>query len=57
MRMTESIAVVPAADIMNMVQAVRGYQQQIARLKTNPAWVNQTIERVRNTISRHCGES
>jgi hypothetical protein len=53
---TENIVVVPAADIMNMVQTIRGYQQQIAQLQTNPAWVDQTIERVKNATGRHFGE-
>jgi hypothetical protein len=37
---TENIVVVPAADIMNMVHTIRGYQQQIAKLQTNPLWVD-----------------
>jgi hypothetical protein len=53
---TENIVVVPAADIMNMVHTIRGYQQQIAQLQTNPAWVDQTIERVKNATGRHFGE-
>lgn len=50
-----SIAVVPA-DIMNMIQAIRNYQQQLARIQTNPAWVDQTNERVKNATGRHFGE-
>ncbi|WP_339718664.1 KilA-N domain-containing protein [Marinomonas primoryensis] len=53
---TENIVVVPAADIMNMVHTIRGYQQQIAQLQTNPLWVDQTIERVKNATGRHFGE-
>jgi hypothetical protein len=53
---TENIVVLPAADIMNMVHTIRGYQQQIAKLQTNPAWVDQTIERVKNATGRHFGE-
>jgi hypothetical protein len=53
---TENIVVVPAADIMNMVHTIRGYQQQIAKLQTNPLWVDQTIERVKNATGRHFGE-
>jgi hypothetical protein len=53
---TESIAVVPAADIMNMIQTIRNYQQQVARLQTNPLWVEETIERVKNATGRHFGE-
>ncbi|WP_417526911.1 KilA-N domain-containing protein [Marinomonas shanghaiensis] len=53
---TESIAVVSATDIMNMIQTIRNYQQQLARIQTNPAWVDQTIERVKNATGRHFGE-
>jgi hypothetical protein len=53
---TESIAVVSATDIMAMIQTIRNYQQQLARLQTNPAWVDQTIERVKNATGRHFGE-
>jgi hypothetical protein len=53
---TENIVVVPASEIMNMVHTIRGYQQQIAKLQTNPAWVDQTIERVKNATGRHFGE-
>jgi hypothetical protein len=31
------IIVVPAIDIMNMVQDIYSWQQQIAKLQTNPA--------------------
>ena len=53
---TESIAVVSATDIMAMIQTIRNYQQQLARIQTNPAWVDQTIERVKNATGRHFGE-
>jgi hypothetical protein len=53
---TENIVVVPASEIMSMVHTIRGYQQQIAKLQTNPAWVDQTIERVKNATGRHFGE-
>jgi hypothetical protein len=53
---TENIVVVPAADIMNMVHTIRNYQQQLARIQTHPAWVDQTIERVKNATGRHFGE-
>ncbi|MEP7731422.1 KilA-N domain-containing protein [Marinomonas primoryensis] len=53
---TESIAVVSAGDIMSMIQTIRNYQQQLARIQTNPAWVDQTIERVKNATGRHFGE-
>ncbi|WCN15470.1 KilA-N domain-containing protein [Marinomonas mediterranea] len=53
---TESIAVVSATDIMAMIQTIRNYQQQLARIQTNPAWVDQTIERVKTATGRHFGE-
>jgi histidyl-tRNA synthetase len=53
---TENIVVLPAADIMNMVLTIRGYHQQIANLQTTPAWVDQSIERVKNATGRHFGE-
>lgn len=53
---TESIAVVSATDIMAMIQTIRNYQQQLAKIQTNPAWVDQTIERVKNATGRHFGE-
>ncbi|RBO82670.1 hypothetical protein DFP76_105141 [Marinomonas aquiplantarum] len=53
---TESIAVVSATDIMDMVQTIRNYQQQLAKIQTNPAWVDQTIERIKNATGRHFGE-
>ena len=53
---TESITVVSATDIMAMIQTIRNYQQQLARIQTNPAWVDQTIESVKNATGRHFGE-
>lgn len=53
---TENIVVVPASEIMNLVHTIRGYQTQIAQLQTNPLWVDQTIERVKNATGRHFGE-
>jgi hypothetical protein len=50
-----SIAVVPAADIIAMIQTIRNYQQ-LARIQTNSSWVDQTIERVKNATGRHFGE-
>ncbi|RBO82608.1 KilA-N domain-containing protein [Marinomonas aquiplantarum] len=51
----ESIAVVSATDIMDMVQTIRNYQQ-LAKIQTNPAWVDQTIERIKNATGKHFGE-
>jgi hypothetical protein len=54
--LTESIVVVPAADIMNMVETIRKYQIAVDQLQTNPLWIDETIERVKNATGRHFGE-
>lgn len=56
MGIDKDIAILPAIDVMNMIQTIRNYQQQLARIQTNPAWVDQTIERVKNATGRHFGE-
>ncbi|WP_421851848.1 hypothetical protein [Marinomonas sp.] len=56
MLITGNIVVVLAIDIMKMIQTIRNYQQQNARLQTNSAWVDQTIERVKNAKCRDFGE-
>ena len=43
----------PATDVMAMIQTIRNYQQQLARIQTNPVWVDQTIERVKNATGRY----
>jgi hypothetical protein len=53
---TESIVVVPAADIMNMVETIRKYQIAVDQLQTNPLRIDETIERVKNTTGLHFGE-
>ncbi len=53
---TENIVVVPAADIMNMVETIRKYQIAVDQLQTNPLWIDETIERVKNATGRHFGE-
>tara|TARA_R110000764_G_scaffold202042_1_gene287273 strand:- start:39 stop:611 length:573 start_codon:yes stop_codon:yes gene_type:complete len=53
---TESIVVVPAADIMNMVETIRKYQIAVDQLQTNPLRIDETIERVKNATGRHFGE-
>jgi hypothetical protein len=50
-----SIAVVPAADIIAMIQTIRNYQQ-LARIQTNSSWGDQIIEPVKNATGRHFGE-
>jgi anti-repressor protein len=44
--------VVPAIDIINMIQAVRLHQTQIAQLRT-PDWVNDNITRVKDYAQRN----
>jgi hypothetical protein len=56
MGIDKDITILPAIDVMNMIQTIRNYQQQLARIQTNPAWVDQTIERVKNATGRHFGE-
>ena len=56
MGIDKDITILRAIDVMNMVQTIRCYQQQIAQLQTNPAWVDQTIERIKNATGRHFGE-
>jgi hypothetical protein len=53
---TENIVVVPAADIMNMVETIRKYQIAVDQLQTNPLRIDETIERVKNATGRHFGE-
>ena len=56
MGIDKDITILPAIDVMNMIQTIRNYQQQLARIQTNSAWVEQTIERVKNATGRHFRE-
>ncbi|WCN15471.1 KilA-N domain-containing protein [Marinomonas mediterranea] len=51
MRFQQDTVVVPAVELVNMIQAVRMYQMQIAQLKT-PDWVNETIETLKHSTGR-----
>ena len=44
--------VVPSKELIDLIQAVRMYQQQIARLQT-PDWVNDNITRVKDFAQRN----
>jgi hypothetical protein len=44
--------VLPSKEVVEMVQAIRMYQQQIARLQT-PDWVNDNITRVKDYAQRN----
>ena len=44
--------VLPSKEVVEMVQAIRMYQQQIARLET-PDWVNDNITRVKDYAQRN----
>ncbi|WP_438463449.1 hypothetical protein [Marinomonas sp. PE14-40] len=44
--------VIPAIEMINMVRAVRMYQNQIARLQSSN-WVNDQIETIKTYTSRN----
>jgi hypothetical protein len=48
----DSDPVVPSKELIDLIQAVRMYQQQIARLQT-PDWVNDNITRVKDYAQRN----
>ena len=52
----ENVVVVPYIDIMGMIQTIRLYQIPVAQLQNTPAWVDETIERVKNATGRHFGD-
>ena len=51
MEFKEDTLVIPAIEMINMVRAVRMYQDQIARLQS-PDWVNEQIETIKTYTSR-----
>ena len=51
MEFKEDTLVIPAIEMINMVRAVRMYQDQIARLQS-PNWVNDQIETIKTYTSR-----
>lgn len=48
--------VIPAMEVVDMVRAIRMYQQQIAQLKT-PEWVNDNLDRIKQYTSRNFTDS
>ena len=51
-QMKNSTVVIPSKELIDLIQAVRMYQQQIARLQT-PDWVNDNITRVKDYAQRN----
>lgn len=52
MEFESDVVVVPAIELIDMIQAIRMYQQQIAQLKT-PEWVNDNLDRLKEYTDRH----
>jgi hypothetical protein len=52
MQIQSDPVVVPSKELIDLIQAVRMYQQQIARLQT-PDWVNDNITHVKDYAQRN----
>ncbi|MEP7728925.1 hypothetical protein [Marinomonas primoryensis] len=52
MQIQSDPVVVPSKELIDLIQAVRMYQQQIARLQT-PDWVNDNVDRVKDYAQRN----
>jgi flagellar basal body rod protein FlgG len=52
MQIQSDPVVVPSKELIDLIQAVRMYQQQIAQLQT-PDWVNDNITRVKDYAQRN----
>jgi prefoldin subunit 5 len=52
MQIQSDPVVVPSKELIDLIQAVRMYQQQIARLQT-PNWLNENITRVQDYAQRN----
>ena len=52
MQIQSDPVVVPSKELIDLIQAVRMYQQQIAQLQT-PEWVNDNITRVKDFAQRN----
>jgi flagellar basal body rod protein FlgG len=52
MQIQSDPVVLPSKEVIDLIQAVRMYQQQIARLQT-PDWVNDNITRVKDYAQRN----
>ena len=53
MDLDNDVVVLQTIDVINMVQTIRGYQQAAELLKRNPAWINDTIDRVKTMTGRN----
>jgi anti-repressor protein len=53
MNLENDVVVLQTIDVINMVQTIRGYQQAAELLKRNPAWINDTIDRVKTMTGRN----
>jgi len=51
MKLESSPVVIPSIELVEMIQAIRMYQKQIAQLQT-PNWVNDNITRVKDLAQR-----
>ena len=51
MKLESDPVVIPSKEIVDMVHAIRMYQQQIAQLRT-PDWVNDNVDRVKDYAQR-----
>ena len=52
MKLDSDPVVVPSKELVDMVQAIRMYQVQIAQLQT-PSWVNDNITRIKDLAQRN----
>lgn len=53
MDLDNDVVVLQTIDVINMVQTIRGYQQAAQLLQRNPAWINDTIDRVKTMTGRN----
>jgi phage anti-repressor protein len=53
MGLNDDVVIIPTIDVINMVQTIRGYQQVAEIMQRNPAWVNETIDRVKTMTGRN----
>jgi phage anti-repressor protein len=51
MKLQSDPVVMPSKELVDMIQAIRMYQQQIAQLST-PDWVNDNVDRVKDYAKR-----
>ncbi|RNF70459.1 transcriptional regulator [Marinomonas rhizomae] len=51
LKLDSNPVVIPSIEMVNMIHAIRMYQQQIAQLRT-PDWVNDNVDRVKDYAQR-----